>query len=229
MLLKSRSAGLLTGLVSLGVVAGLASPVQAVPSVVGSYATVTPSVLRTVDGDSCQDLVQLATTVDLQGIGNAVEAQGYVYSSNPTAKVYSELDWVLRYSITGPDNYYDDEVYVSGAFPTAQGTAVDEVCPSSFGHGRVTAGTYTMSWTLEVGEVTLKHPTEGTNFYETIWSTAGTSSVVVSFSQTCLDARARLVTLKKKLKKAKRAHNKPLVRKLKRKVARTKGVIENAC
>lgn len=225
--LKARWVGVAVGALAMGATAVPALAVAA-PSVVGSYATVTPSALRTVDGDACQDLVQLAAAIDLQGIGNAVEAQGYV-NAYSAARVYSELDWTLTYSITGPDNYYEDEVYLSDAFPTAQGNAVDEVCPSDFGHDRVTAGTYTMTWHLDVGKVWLKHPAEGSKFYETLWTADGTSTVEVAFSQTCLDARTKLKRLTKTLKKAKKAHNRKLVKKTKRKIAATKGVIENAC
>lgn len=204
-----------------------AVPAHAVPSVTGSYATVAPAVLRTIDSDACQDMVRLDLGVDLQGLGNAIAAQGY-RSYTPTDPVYTKLSWEIEARITGPDNYFET-LSESAGFPTNVDTATDTVCPDDFGRSRPSPGTYSVEWTATFDASYLCSTAEGCNYYDGVFTQTGVTSYTLAYSQACLDARQQVTSLTKKLKKAKRAGERSQVRKIKRKLSRSKDRVDDSC
>lgn len=218
---------------------GAAAPAQAIPNPVGSYATVAAKVLRTIDSDTCQNMVQFDVAVDLTGLGNAIAAQGYtspaiglVYGG--TDPVYTKLSWWGTVSITGPDNYYETFDTPGGStfpeyFPTSVSALTDSVCPDDFGHSRTSPGAYHAEWKVTFAAGSICSKTEKCTTYDPVFTQSGAVDYTFAFSSTCLKARADLKTFKKKLKKAKKRHDRPAVRKFKRKVAGTKSVIAKTC
>lgn len=226
MRLRATLTSLTATVAALAVVAPVA-PAHAIPSVSGSYASLTPAVLRTIDSDSCQDMVRLDVAVDLQGLGNAIAAQGY-RSYTPTEPVYTKLSWDVDANVTGPDNYFES-LSESAGFPTNVDTMTDTVCPSDYGRSRPSPGTYTVAWTATFDASYLCSTAEGCNSYDGVFTQTGVTSYTFAYSQACLDARAQVTALSKKLKKAKRAHDRSQVRKLKRKLERAKGRVDDSC
>ena len=199
MRLRTTLTSLVAAATAVAVIAPLA-PAQAVPAIVGSYAATTPTVLRTVDSDGCQEMVRFDVAVDLQGLGNAIAAQGYTtpasgYVYGGTDPVYTKLYWSWEARITGPDNYYKTIETPGGtsfpeAFPTSVTAMGDTVCPDDFGRSRTSPGAYQVAWTatFETGDICSR--TEGCRRYEPVFQQTGTTSYTLAYSAACLEAKA---------------------------------------
>lgn len=214
------------------------APVQAAPpSVAGSYGTLTAAVTQPIRAEQCVDVATLTRTVDLASIGDTLQAQGWHDDSVNPQPVRTTLGWDSTTSITGPDNFYDQQRDY-GSYPTNQSTDTVEVCPDDFGAGVVSPGTYQVTMTLAVSNDVWEeicHPTEPCDEFDGIWTTTLTTSFTLGFSQPCLDARSALAAskvvlakAKKTLKRAKASHDRVRVRKAKKAVNRARNKVTRA-
>lgn len=223
---------------ALAVLAPMA-PANAVPSVTGEYSTATPTVLTFLKSDECRDVLSVRWTTDLQGIGNAIQAQGYTNYSEKTQPVYTNTGWSRGWTVTGPNNFYYTYDAFAADFPTSEDTETLEVCPSDFGTGSVTPGTYTITTRMyaEVGKVCGAGQTsyDQCPAYENVYTKTTTQTVVLDFSAECYAAKAsvtaltpKVVAAKKGLKKAKAAHNKKKILRAKKKLRAAKAKLVKA-
>lgn len=213
------------------------APVQAAPpTVAGEYGTISATVKQPIRSELCIEAVTVAHTVDLAAIGDTLQAQGWYESGSSPRPVRTTLKWESTTSITGPDNFYDQDTDF-GYYPSNVSTRNVEVCPSDFGAGVVSPGTYQVTTTVAVENYPydICHATEPCDTFEGIWTKTLTTSFTLGFSQPCLDARSALASLKaqllkakKTLKRAKASHDRLRVRKAKKAVTRVKGKVSRA-
>jgi hypothetical protein len=89
---RARLISLTSMAAAVAVLAPMA-PASALPSVTGEYSTATLTVSTFIKSDECRDVLSVKWTVDLQGIGNAVQAQGYTNYSDKSQPVYTNTEW----------------------------------------------------------------------------------------------------------------------------------------
>lgn len=231
MRLKSPLVGLVVAALSVGV-ATVPTAANAVPTPSGEFASVTPTVLRTVDSDGCADMVSIKAAVDLQGVGNAIAAQGYYsYDENP---VYTNLVWDWTARISGPDNYYETFTNGYNVFPTSEDAEIDYICADDFGTGTMAAGEYRVDWTVTIHNdsysvSSLCSEAEGCQDYPKLWERSSTSTFTLGYSAACVTARAQAADLAPKvkaaklaLKRAKASHKRTKVLRAKKKLRKLK-------
>lgn len=239
MRLPARLTSLIAVTAALAISAPM-SPASAVPVVVGDHATVTPTVLRTVVPDECRDVAEFKYAVDLQAIGNAIEAQGYRESGGDP--VYTALRWKRTTTYTGPSNFYGTGSSDT-AFPNAELKSTMDLCPDDFSGGQVVPGTYSVSSTITVfnSYSDVCSDAEGCQSYPKLYEKTFTSTVDILAegppppTPACLEAQAQVKTFGAKVaqakvavKKAKRSHNKGKLRKAKNRLSNYKGKLVTA-
>lgn len=208
-----------------------------VPEPKGEYISYTAVPDRAVVPDECRNVAVRSYSVDFQGLGNEIQAQGFTMSST-SDPVYTRLRLYRTSVITGPGNFYgtgDDWT----SFPNSTLSAGLELCPSEFDGGKVLPGTYTFKTRLWVntGYSNMCHPSAKTclqysNLYER--NLTYTVTVAAEINQACIDASAKVKALKAKIKKAKAKKLPPRkkrakVAKLKRKLRSAKAAKNSAC
>lgn len=209
-----------------------AGPANAAPpSVVGEYASLTPTVSQTIRSQECVDAASVKMGMDLTGVGAALESQGWTTDRDVPARAV--LYWKYTVEVVGPDNYYAKD-YDSFGYPTAEHSDTFRFCPDDFGTSKVSPGVYTATATYSVynyryGSGRLCHANEPCDGFDNIYTKTLTTTFTLDFSQTCKDARAKAPTLRKAVKTAKRAlvkakktRNKAKIRKAKKRLKRAK-------
>lgn len=238
MRVHARLTSFTTMAVAIAVLAPMA-PASAVPTPVGEWVSESNRVLRTVVADECRDVVEAKVSVDLQGIGNAIEAQGY-YDQDKDP-VYTNLNWNLDYRVTGPANFYATGTRNYNFFPAGELTYTIQVCPDDFSADAVVPGVFTLETHVVVNNDFYKSgnicsAAEGCRSYPKLYekTLASTFTLVGEAppppSADCVDATAavaKFTPLVKKakalLKKAKATHKSVKIRKAKRRLVTYKG------
>ncbi|PUA80827.1 hypothetical protein [Nocardioides currus] len=236
MRLRARLTSTTAIVAALAVLAPMAPASAAPPVVSGQFAAVAATVPTSIRAADCSDAAAVKVTMDLTGVGAALEAAGwYAEDKDP---VRTELNWAADVTVTGPNNYYADWS-TSESYPASEDSETLTVCPDDFGNSIVTPGSYAVVATYRVYNYkfggSICHPQEPCNGFENIYTTTATASFALDYSPECYAAKTALarhyVVLKKAksaLKKAKAGHSKARIKRAKKKLRAIKAQTSTA-